>query len=92
VLAGSGIAAIFVAAALSASSLAPRSSEPAPHAEVILDDRPPAVAELRQAQEEVRVQAAEGGSVSPEMILEIVQTTSELQAQVDNFDTLNGAV
>ena len=88
-LAAGAVAAVFVAIAFSASALNSGSSEPAPQAEMILDDSPPAVAELRQAQEEVRVQAAEGGSVSPDMIRDLVATTTQLQAQVQNFDNLD---
>jgi hypothetical protein len=89
-LAAGAFALTFLVVAFSASALDSGSPEPAPQAEVIFDDRPPAVADLRQVQETVRVQTAEGGSVSPQMIRELVRTTSELQSQVESFDNLDG--
>jgi hypothetical protein len=90
-LTAGAIVAIFAVAAFSASALDSGSTQPAPAAQVILDDSPPAVADLREAQEEVRVQAAEGGSVSSQMILDLVETTTDLQAQVQDFEILGSA-
>jgi hypothetical protein len=90
-LVAGAVVAIFAVAAFSASALDSGSPEPGPQAQLIVDDSPPAVADLRQAQEEVRVQAAEGGSVSPQMILDLVETTTDLEAQVKDFDILGAA-
>jgi hypothetical protein len=89
-LAAGAFVATFLVVAFSASALDSGSPEPAPQAEVILDSRPPAVTDLRQVQELIRVQTAEGGSVSPEMILDLVATTTQLHSEVGDLNSLDG--
>ena len=81
--------AFFVVVAFSASALDPNSPESSPQARVILDSRPPAVTDLRQAQEQLRVQTVGDGAVSPRLIEELAQTTSELHSQVEDFAGLD---
>ena len=80
----------FVVVSFSATALDSGSQGTAPRAQVILDERPAAVTDLRQTQEELRVQTVENGSVSSRLIHELVETTTELQSQVQDFSDLDG--
>jgi len=81
--------AFFLVVAFSASALDSDSPESSPQAQVILDSRPPAVTDLRQAQEQLRVQTVGDGAVSPRLIEELAQTTTELHSQVQDFAGLD---
>ena len=83
-------ATLFVVVAFSATALDSGSQDPSPQAQVILDSRPAAVTDLRQAQEQLRVQTVENGGISAGLILELERTTTELQSQVDDFSNLDG--
>jgi len=89
-LAASAVVTIFVLVSVSATALDSGSHEPTPQAQVILDARPPAVTDLRQTQEQLRVQTVGNGAVSPRLILELAKTTTELQSQVQDFADLDG--
>lgn len=89
-LLSAAIVGLFLVVAFSATALDSGSHESSPQAQVILDARPPAVADLRQTQEQLRVQTVGNGAVSPRLILELAQTTTELQAQVQDFSHLDG--
>lgn len=82
--------AFFLVVAFSASALDSDSPESSPQAQVILYSRPPAVTDLRQAQEQLRVQTVGDGAVSPRLILALAQTTTELHSQVQDFADLDG--
>ena len=84
-----GFATLFLVVAFSATALDSGSHEPSPQAQVILDARPAAVTDLRQTQEQLRVQTVGQGSVSPRVILELARTTTELQSQVHDFANLD---
>jgi hypothetical protein len=88
-LAGS-IVALFLVVSFTATALDSGSRETSPQAQVILDPRPPAVTDLRETQEQLRVQTAQHGSVSRRLIEDLAQTTAELQSQVQDFDELDG--
>jgi hypothetical protein len=81
--------AFFLVVAFSASALDSDSPKSSPQAQVILDSRPMAVTDLRQAQEQLRVQTVGDGAVSPRLIEELAQTTTELHAQVQDFADLD---
>jgi len=81
--------AFFLVVAFSASVLDSDSPESSPQAQVILDSRPPAVTDLRQAQEQLRVQTVENGDISAGLILDLGRTTTELQSQVHDFSNLD---
>ena len=81
--------ALFLVVAFSASALDFHSPESSPQAQVILDSRPPAVTDLRQAQEQLRIQTVGDGAVSPRLIEELAQTTAELHSQVQAFADLD---
>jgi hypothetical protein len=83
-------AALFLVVAFSATVLDSGSREQSPQAQAILDPRPPAVTDLRQTQEQLRVRTVGNGAISPRLILELAQTTTELQSQVEDFSTLDG--
>ena len=82
-----GFAILFLVIAFSATALDSGSREPSPQA--IIAERPAAVADLRQTQEQLRVQTVGIGSVSPRVILELAKTTTELQSQVQDFAGLD---
>jgi hypothetical protein len=88
VAAGAFAVTIFVVA-FSARALDSGSRDPAPQAQVILDDSPPAVSDLRETQERLRVQTIENGHVSSGTIRRLVATTSELETQVADFGSLD---
>jgi hypothetical protein len=88
-LLATAFAAFFLVVAVSASALDSDSPEASPQAQVILDSRPPAVTNLRQAQEQLRVQTVGDGAVSPRLIEELAQTTTELHSQVQDFADLD---
>ena len=81
--------AFFLVVAFSALALDSGSPESSPQAQVILDSRPPAVTDLREAQEQLRVQTVGDGAVSPRLIEELAQTTTELHSQVQDFADLD---
>jgi hypothetical protein len=87
-LAGS-VVALFLVVSFTATALDSGSRELSPQAHVILDPRPPAVTDLRQTQEQLRVQTIQHGSVS-RLIEELAQTTAELESQVQDFSDLDG--
>jgi hypothetical protein len=87
---GGAFAATFIVVSFSASALDSGSQPPNPQAQVILDDSPPAVANLRQTQEQLRQQTVLNGAVSSRVIRELAQTTTELQSQVEDFSGLDG--
>jgi hypothetical protein len=85
-----GFAALFLVVAFSATALDSGSQATNPAPQAILDPRPAAVTDLRQTQEQLRVQTVENGAVSPRLISQLAQSTSELQSQVQNFAGLDG--
>jgi hypothetical protein len=89
-LVAGAVAAIFVVVSVSATALDPGSHEPTPQAQVILDTQPPAVADLRETQEVLRVQTVGAGPVSRRVIHELAETTTVLQSQVEDFAELDG--
>jgi hypothetical protein len=83
-------AVTLLVVAFSARALDSGPGDPAPKAQVILDESPPAVTELQQTQERLRVQTIESGSVSSGIIRRLAETTSELETQVQDFSSLDG--
>jgi len=84
-----GFATLFFVVAFSATALDSGSQKSSLQAQVILDARPAAVTDLRQTQEQLRVQTVENGDISAGLILELARTTTELQSQVEDFSRLD---
>jgi hypothetical protein len=78
----------FVTVAAATTVLAPSSSD-GPRAHFIPATVGPAVGDLRQAQEELRIETMDGGAVNPDSLRRLTQETAALQSQVDEFSALD---
>jgi len=78
----------FVTVAAATTALAPSSTD-GPQAHFIPATEGPAVAGLRQAQEQLRLQTIDGGTVTPHSLRRLSQETAALESQVDEFATLD---
>jgi len=83
-------AVTFIAAAVAVTAFDSSSQDPRLQAGFAPSPVSPAISDLRETQEQLRDQAADGRDVSPEILGELAERTRELEAQIGEFGALDG--